>query len=250
MKKKRVTRRVCGVVGLLLLATGVKAVTISAESPGGTVTSFAAADKISPAYLGDAFTISCYGTGLRWNVFDGSPPSVLTGGYPCIGYLPFTISSDRMKNLYIGVTNDSAVPVTVSLTYYSLRVGSWVKITNATINPRDPGASCSANVNTAVNLGKLSGGVTPGRVAIVSPGESVGNLTFTPDYAISGKGALRNPVSGTSLTYGVSGATWDMAHGRWTGSSSVAHSLMLDTPPLDVKAGQYKGTLTVTINCT
>lgn len=175
--------------------------------------------------------------------------SVLTPtGYRYTCNYPYSACSYTMYYKLI-LTNTSDVPLTVKPLWHITHENGTTATSELNHLINIPAlVTCSVEVNTLPVLPDLRPGRSVNEITLTSNSVGSGGLSFKPD-AYDGNGGLLKNDQGNTLTYSVTGATWNMGENQWTGNLLQNYALKVGDIPAPAQAGKYTGMMTVTLSC-
>ncbi len=163
----------------------------------------------------------------------------------CYGYKGY--SDDRTKAYYVSIVNVKNTGTNEALVYLGYTQGylSQIVYRGPTITI-PPSTTCSVNVQETPIIPMYRGSASR-EVNVTSSGRGSGQLSFKPSAYEGNNGKLLND-SGEMITYTVTGTTWDSITNEWKGDLSE-HAVKINDIASTTSAGEYRGTMTVTISC-
>lgn len=165
----------------------------------------------------------------------------------CYGYDYSSSSDDRTKAYYVSIVNVKNTGTNEAPVYLGYMQGYMNQIVyrgpNITI---PPSTTCSVNVQETPIIPMYRGSASR-EVNVTSSGRGSGQLSFKPSAYEGNNGKLLND-SGEMITYTVTGTTWDSITNEWKGDLSE-HAVKINDIASTTSAGEYRGTMTVTISC-
>lgn len=209
-------------ISLLLSPAHCLAITLSAYDSQETDSGMGTVPKMM-TYANGKTTYNITFADARVNIvekrIDSSPNlSMLTPtGYIADCNYPYGPCNYTMYYKVI-LTNTSDVPLTVKPLWHITHKNSSTVTSELNHLINIPASvTCSVEVNALPVLPDLRQGRSVNEIMLTSNSVGSGALSFKPD-AYDGNGGLLKNDQGNTLTYSVTGATWNMGETQWTGS--------------------------------